>query len=126
MNNSDRIVHITGRLSIRVGDKPIILVEGLEYLDEKKAEDLKQPQEKAVFGETKKEEPTKKVYLKFDITNASLVSTLGDILSCYQGLCPVFVQYNKKLYNLGFSVEPTNSLVAEISSIIGEANIKII
>jgi DNA polymerase-3 subunit alpha len=122
----DRIVHITGRVSIRVGDKPIILVENLEYLDEKKAEEIQKPQEKAVFGETKQVETVKKVYLKFDITDAHLVETLGEILSCYQGASPVFVQYNKKLYNLGFSVDPTTSLVAEVSSIIGEANIKII
>ena len=122
----DRIVHITGRVSIRVGDKPIILVENLEYLDEKKAEEIQKPQEKAVFGETKPVETTKKVYLKFDITDARLVETLGEILSCYQGASPVFVQYNKKLYNLGFAVEPTTSLIAEVSSIIGEANIKII
>ena len=123
---SDRIVHITGRLSIRVGDKPIILVESLEYLDEKKTEELQKPQEKAVFGETKQEEPTKKVYLKFDITNESLVAEIGEIMACYAGECPVFVQHNKKLYNLGFTVEPTTSLVAELASIIGEGNIKII
>ena len=122
----DRIVHITGRVSIRVGDKPIILVENLEYLDEKKAEEIQKPQEKAVFGESKPVEKVKNVYLKFDITDAKLVETLGEILSCYQGASPVFVQYNKKLYNLGFSVEPTTSLIAEVSSIIGDANIKII
>ena len=124
--SEDRIVHITGRVSIRVGDKPIILVENLEYLDEKKTEEVQKPQDKAVFGETKQVETVKKVYLKFDITDAKLVETLGEILSCYSGASPVFVQYNKKLYNLGFSVEPTTSLVAEVSSIIGEANIKII
>ena len=124
--SEDRIVHITGRVSIRVGDKPIILVENLEYLDEKKTEEVQKPQDKAVFGETKQVETVKKVYLKFDITDAKLVETLGEILSCYSGTSPVFVQYNKKLYNLGFSVEPTTSLIAEVSSIIGEANIKII
>ncbi len=121
----DRIVHITGKLSIRVGDKPIVLLEGIEYLDEKPIQTNIKPQEKAVFGETQKNEVVKKVYLKFDISNSELVSTLGEILACYQGNSPVFVQHDKKLYNLGFAVEPTTSLVAEISGLIGENNIKI-
>ncbi len=123
---ADRIVHITGRLSIRVGDKPIILVENIEYLDEKKPEIVQPKQEKVVFGEIKVEKVAKKVYLKFDITDASLVNALSEILTCYQGESPVFVQHNKKLYDLHITVDPTNSLVAEVSSMIGEANIKII
>ena len=125
--SADRIVHVNGKLSIRVGDKPIILIESLDFLDEKKAEDEKPKIAGNVFGEAKKEEVVKqKVYLKFNLSDKSMVSTIGDILSSYPGDSPVFVQYEKKLYNLGVTVSPTNSLKAEISSVIGGDSIKII
>ena len=125
---SDRIVQITGKISIRVGEKPIILIENIKYLDEKSAEPIEQKQDaKTAFVQEVKpeQEKLKKVYLQFDITNQNLVETLNDIVSSYPGKSPVFVQYNRKLYPLGFNVEPTNAMVAEISRVIGQDNIKI-
>jgi len=121
---TDRIVHISGKLSIRVGDKPIILIEKLDFLDENKKQDTSA---NLIQEETNDEnKQTKKVYLQFDISDSNLVTIVGEILSGYQGDSPVFVQFNKKLYNLNFSVNPTNSLKAEIASVIGMDNIKII
>ncbi|MBO5344367.1 MAG: DNA polymerase III subunit alpha, partial [Clostridia bacterium] len=53
--NTDRIVHIKGKVSIRVGEKPIILIETLDYLDEKPAQPEKKANEQtaATFGENK-------------------------------------------------------------------------
>ena len=121
--SSDRIVKINGRLSIRVGDKPIVLLEKMEFLDE---------QQKPQNSDNKKIEQiqeilnVKKMYLKFDLANKDLLSEIGDILICYPGDSPVFVQYNNKLYNLNISVDPVMTLQAELSSIIGEQNIKVI
>lgn len=125
---TDRIVHLNGKLSIRVGERPIILIENISYLDETKAQEPAKTQEKQVFvGDNKPEqEKIKKVYLQFDITNQALVGTLGEIISGYPGKSPVLVQYNKKLYPLGCFVEPSNALVAEISRVVGANNIKII
>ena len=123
----DRIVHINGRLSIRVGEKPIILIEKIDYLD-KKADLTKTnaSEQSQVFGMEKQvEEKIPKVYLKFDLNNQELVATIGEVIECYQGKSPVMVQHEKKLYNLGFKANPTNSFVAEISEIIGAENIKI-
>jgi DNA polymerase-3 subunit alpha len=126
---ADRIVHINGKVSIRVGEKPIILIESISYLDEKKTENSTQNQETktALMSEPEpQEEKVKKVYLQFDITNQVLVNTLNEIVSGYEGKSPVLVQYNKKLYPLGCYVEPSNALVSEISRVIGASNIKII
>ncbi|MBR7172311.1 MAG: hypothetical protein IKD36_00775, partial [Clostridia bacterium] len=123
----DRIVHINGRLSVRVGEKPIILIEKIDYLD-KKADLTKTnaSEQSQVFGMEKQvEEKIPKVYLKFDLNNQELVATIGEVIECYQGKSPVMVQHEKKLYNLGFKANPTNSFVAEISEIIGAENIKI-
>lgn len=124
---ADRIVHINGKVSVRVGEKPIILIENISYLDEKTAVQTAKPDLKTAFvQETKQEEKVKKVYLQFDITNQVLVNTLNEIVSGYPGKSPVLVQFNKKIYPLGYFVEPSNALVAEISRIIGRDNIKII
>jgi hypothetical protein len=77
-------------------------------------------------GEKKQEEKVQNVYLKFDLDNQELVNEVADVISCYQGKCPVMVQHNKKLYNLGVKANPINSFIAEISEIIGMENIKII
>ena len=125
---NDRIVHISGRLSIRVGDKPIVLIENVNFLDEKKmgGNEVEKPKQTS-FGENKKEaEKPKKVYLKFDLGDKKLVSTIGEVLSGYSGKSPVIVQHNGKLYDLKMFVEPSTSLKAEIADIIGESNIKII
>jgi DNA polymerase-3 subunit alpha len=123
----DRIVHISGRVSVRVGEKPIILIESVEFLDEKKSQILQSKTENKVFGDNKKaEEKIPKVYLRFDITNTDTLSTVREILSGYIGKSPVFVQHMGKLYDLKMHVDPSNSLNAEISSSIGAENIKII
>ncbi len=125
---TDRIVHINGKLSVRVGERPIILIENISYLDEKTAKPAPKTSEKQVFVDAPKpeQEKIKKVYLQFDITNQALVGTLGEIIAGYPGKSPVLVQFNKKLYPLGFFVEPSNALVAEISRVVGANNIKII
>ncbi len=124
---TDRIVHINGKISIRVGEKPSILIEKLDFLDEKPAEQLKNNDSLKVFGEEKKrEEKVSKVYMQFNINDKELVSVVCEILSNYPGKSPVFVQYDKKLFNLKASIEPSNALIAELSAIIGENNIKII
>lgn len=118
----DRVVHISGKLSVRVDDKPIILVENIDFLDstaQNSEKDLR------LDNDVTAKEDVKKVYLRFNITNPSLVSIIGEVLSGYPGNSPVLVQYDKKLYNLDFMVEPSNSLKAELSGIIGEDNIKI-
>ena len=122
----DRIVHIEGRLSIRVGEKPIILVEKIEYLDKKQNTNAAAGTSTVFGAAEKKEEKIPNVYLKFNLDDKELVDLIGEVVSCYQGKCPVMVQHNKKLYNLGLKANPSNSFVAEISEIIGGENIKII
>ncbi len=125
---NDRIVHILGKISMRVGEKPIILIENFDYLDSKPVETEIRQDMKMAFAEEKKEEQIKlkKIYLQFDITNQNMVGLLNDIISGYPGKSPVFVQYNKKLYPLGLTANPSNALVAEISRVVGQDNIKIL
>lgn len=121
----DRIAQISGKLSIRVDDKPIVLIESIKFLDDNKEYDASLLKNEETIETAKVKEEIKKVYLKFNINDSGLVSILGEILGGYPGNSPVLVQYNQKLYNLEVNVEPSAALKAEISSVIGPDNIKI-
>ena len=64
--------------------------------------------------------------MQFNINDKDTVSVVCEILSSYPGKSPVYVQYEKKLFDLHTAVEPSNTMVAELSAIIGANNIKII
>lgn len=123
----DKVVHITGKYSVRVGEKPIIIVSKIEYLDEvhKNQENkLQQKEDSKVFGE-KEQEKKPNIYLRYDIKNQELTGQVLEILQCYRGDSKVMVQYQGKLYGMGCSAEASNTLVAEIGSVIGMENVKI-
>lgn len=115
----DRVVHIVGKYSQRVGDNPIILVEKFEFLDEE------EQKPESLIIEPIDDEPGKKIYLKFDIHNEFLVSSIGKIIKYYPGSSPIIVQYNGKLYDLKLKAAASLSLKAELGQILGEENIKI-
>ena len=126
---NDKIVHINGRVSIRVGDKPIIIVSKLDYISESddnaNASKIAET-EKKVFGETAEiKVENKKIYMRFDLSSKVLVDQVLEILQCYSGNSPALVQYEGKLYPLNIFAEPSNSLVAELGGLIGYENIKI-
>ncbi len=124
---TDRIVHIFGKLSIRVGDRPIVLVERLEFLDEKSSDENQiETIQTAQTKEPAPEQNLQKLYLKFDITNKDLVSQIGEVLASFPGGSEVFVQYDRKLYDLHFKTKISTPLLAELSGIVGEENIKVI
>lgn len=123
---TDRIVHINGKVSIRVGDKPIIICEKFEFLDTKQEEPVVKQTEKEVFGEEQVAEVIRKVYLKFDLGNKNKIDDVSSILSSYPGNSCVFVQHGGKLYDLKTLVDPCRALEAELASVIGSENIKII
>jgi DNA polymerase III alpha subunit len=124
----DRIAHINGKISIRVGEKPIILIESIDFLDEAEVAEKKEEEKK--FAQPVQTQPViekpKTVYLQFNIRDRALVATLQEIFLGYPGKSPVKVQFDRKLYPMNVTVEATNSLKAEVSSVIGEDNIKII
>ncbi len=123
---NDRIVHINGKVSVRVGDKPIIIIEKCEFLDRKHEEPIVEITKKEIFGEEKKAEVIRKVYLKFDLSSKEKIDEVSSILSSYPGTSAVFVQHGGKLYDLKTMVDPSKTLEAELAVVIGSENIKII
>ena len=124
----DRIVHIVGKISIRTGDKPIVLIESIDFMDEVATVENKDDEKKIIQPVQTKPavEQPKTVYLQFNLRDRALVETLQEIFMGYPGKSPVKVQFDRKLYPMNVTVDATNSLKAEVSSVIGENNIKII
>ncbi len=122
----EAICVVSGRLSLRPGERPIIVMDKLEFInDEKQAEEQTQSK-KIVFGEGKVQEKKQRLYMQFDIENQQLKDQVFEILSGYPGDTETFVQYNRKLYSLGATVTVSPALSSELAMIVGEKNIKVI
>ncbi len=123
----DRIAHISGRVSVRVDEKPIILIEKIDYLDETASEEPEKVSKKLEIGESVEDKVKRvKVYLNFNLNNSELVEKVGALLRTYPGESQTFVQYERKLYDLKCNVEVCNSLKAELINLLGENNVKFI
>lgn len=113
----DGFILIKGRVSIREGEKPIILVEEITPWELK--EDKLQ--------ENKEEVKTKKLYLKFSLNDKDLLYKVDEILVNYPGECPVAVQCTtqNKLFALNHKVDGSNALVNELCSVLDVDCIKL-
>lgn len=120
----DRIVHIFGHVSVRVGQSPIIIIEKFNFIDKEDDKIILEENSKAIFGEEKKQEKkNQKIYLRFDLSDKTKIDEVCEILASYPGESPVLVQFQKQLFDLKVTANPTNSLVAEIGYLLGLENI---
>ena len=111
---ADTIGTFYGKLSIRVGERPIVLLEkfepwNMEIPQEEKMQEIETPKKQ-------------KLYLKFDTTNEPLKQKIIDILNSHIGTTEVYVQcstYNK-LFKFDQNVEVNNILKYELMSYIDE------
>ena len=98
----DAIVVITGRLSIREGDRPIIILDGIQFV-EQEGQEIQEEQvktKKIVFNEQYKEpEKKKKLYMQFNIQNEKLKEQIFEVLESYPGKIETFVQFERKIYS---------------------------
>ena len=124
----DSMAIVKGRVSIREGQNPIIICDTVEIVDDKNKVDLQTEKKKLVFGEDNKTVQKKmpKLYLKFDLANEDLKNEVCSLLSVYPGEVQVLVQYNQKLYSIGIKAATSPACLAELSSLIGSNNIKVI
>lgn len=105
----DKIVSMTGRYTKRDERAPMIMVE--------KIFELKEEEQKEII-----EEPSKTLYLKFDMSDYKLYDKVKLILSLYQGNCPVIARNtaDNKPYKINKTISPNNLLVNELIGVLGE------
>ena len=110
----DNLVTVKGHLSIRDGEKPTVIVEDL--IPWKKVEN----QEKE-----ENNQPSKKLYLRFDTTDIILYNKIVSVIATYPGESEVFVRCLKtgNAFKMNKTVQISNHLENELCGILDEGNI---
>ena len=115
----DKLVTVDGRISIREGESPIVMVEKIEFW-----QDTEKPEASPAPAETQ----VHKLCLKFDLTNESLKDEVFKILEFYPGDVPVVAKCTKtnRAYGLPFKVDASIALQNELMGLIDEDSVKLI
>lgn len=122
----DAIVSLSGRLSLRPGEKPIIIMDKIKFIEDDEPEENSNEHKKLIFNDIQETVKTQKLYMQFNLEDETLKTQILDILDGYMGETEVYVQFNKKLYLLNKKVNPSTALFSELDMLIGEKNIKLI
>jgi DNA polymerase III alpha subunit len=114
----DIIVGISGRLSARDGEDPIILAENITPLTAKSAG-------KAAPDEPEPASAVKKLYLRFNLSDAPLKSEIMKILSAYSGDLAVVIKDTAagNVVSPKLTVRECRAVIYELNSLIGEENV---
>ena len=111
----DNMVTIYGKLNIRQGKSSSIVIDNI----------IPWSQE----GNKKQETPqkTKKLYLKYDLTDIPLHEKVISCLKSYPGNCPVVVKCSatNKVYQIDIFVNTDSFLISELHAYISDENIKL-
>ena len=103
----DKMGTFTGKVSLREGENPSILLDDIAFWDEEERNDTKSQQEQV---------KVKTLYLKFDTTNENLQKAILSTLMDHRGVSPVIVKCSKtnKAYKLPVTVTYNNLLEYEL------------
>jgi len=106
---ADRLVHLVGSIRYR-DDKPSFWIDEIKPV-----------------GKDASSVPIKKICFYFDVTDASLLEEIKEILQAYPGVDETFIRstHDNKLYPLKIGTNICNALVTEISGLVGETGYKI-
>lgn len=112
---TDLIVKITGKLSLRVGENPIILAETID--------ELKTIETKTVVDEEKPQT----LYLRFNTLDEDIKNEVVDILSAYPGKSEVIIKcsVSNQIFKLTSKVDLKSYVVQELKAMLMEDNVKI-
>ena len=115
----DNMGTFSGKLSMREGEKPSVLLEKFEAWTHDNAE-------QETYQEETPKEPIKKLYLRFDTTNQQLYSTIVDVLSNHMGESDVIVKCSKtgQAYKMNCSIKYDNLLEYELLALLPPQDIK--
>ena len=113
--DTDSLIKVKGKLSIRDGERPSVLVDTIEPL----AGENKQREEV--------QEKPKTLYLKYDLQNIELHENVYNLLSEYKGATPVIVRCasTNKIYKLNLFIDASGSLLTELHAYIKDEFIKL-
>lgn len=110
----DTLVNIKGKVSIREGFAPTIIVDTISKWDTS-----------ATQGKQQEEQKPKVLYLKYDLTNQELSSDILKVLSAYPGDAEVIVkcEVQNKPFKLGVTINPNSFMLNELHAYLPDENI---
>lgn len=110
----DNIVKVAGKLSVREGVKPSVMVDNIEKMTSGAEPKQVAPSEKP-----------KTLYLKFNTKDDSLKNEILDILKSYPGTSDVVIKCSvtNQIYKLNIRVNLNSFVNQELLAIVGESNI---
>ena len=116
---ADKIVVINGKLQLRDGEPPVIILDNIAEVNEKQATQQ--------MSEEKVEKP-KVLWLKFDTTNENIKNQVFKTMDNYYGQNEVRIRCSSKnqTYTFSHNVNANNLLIYELSAIIGKDNVKLV
>lgn len=110
----EKLVTIVGKVNVRVGEMPTVLVEKVIPWDteDKMVNTIEAP---------------KTLYLKYDTTNLSLHENIMDTLKHYKGNTDVIVKCSStgQAYKLGVTINPDSFVLSELHAYISDQFIKL-
>ena len=109
----DDLFTITGRISIRDGETPVVMAESFVRWSD---------------PAPKEEQKNQKLCLKFDMQNKALYDKVYDTLLSYKGNSEVFSKCTttEKKYKMPLKVNVVNHLINELNGLIGEENVIVV
>lgn len=111
----DNMVTIHGKLNIRQGKSSSIVIDNIIPWSQEDNKKQETPQK------------TKKLYLKYDLTDIPLHEKVISCLKSYPGNCPVVVKCSatNKVYQIDIFVNTDSFLISELHAYISDENIKL-
>jgi DNA polymerase-3 subunit alpha len=109
----DSIVKVTGKLSFRKGETPIILADGIEQIKMGKT------------GFSEEEATVKKLYLRFNLQDENVKNDVMTVLSSYSGDMSVVIKDSAtgKACSPQMTIRECKAIVYELKNILGEENV---
>ncbi len=133
----DTIVEISGKIQLREGEKPTIILDKIKAIDEEVTMQKKLvilPQVQAVSsafavmpGEEKldyKKSAKECLGITLAFDDGALQEEIIDVVMSYPGEVEVYMKINGKTYSLGLKCRNCKGLCYELSSLVGEENYK--
>ncbi len=116
----DNLVKIKGKYSVRVGQKPSVMIDSVQLLDGSGEDEQQSLEEKIVLKPVKQ----KKLCMKYDLTDINLHNAVKNILKTYEGFSEVYVKNtsDNKSYKLNLTIEPREALLYELETVLDKGN----
>ncbi len=108
----DSLYTVKGKVSIRGGERPSVLVDTIESWENKGVE------------QTTRE---KRLYLRYNLQNKSLSANIDKILKTYPGDTEVVIKCaeSSKIYKLNTTIKPSSFLINELYAFLSDEDIKL-